>query len=70
MIYIIGKLFGRITSYNVCYTKLLRLGVKVYRPTEEEMKLWKANMDALYADVLKDAPQVLEYIKEIQKMKN
>lgn len=46
------------------------LGVKVYHPTEEEMKLWKANMDALYADVLKDAPQVLEYIKEIQKMKN
>lgn len=46
------------------------LGVKVYRPTEEEMKLWKANMDALYADVLKNTPQVLDDIKEIQKMKN
>jgi len=46
------------------------LKINVYRPTPDEMKLWTANMDKLYDEVLgKDAPQVLDYIKNIQKMK-
>lgn len=56
-------------NLNDIFKRAEEVGIKIYRPTEEEMKIWTANLDKLYAEVLKDAPQVLDYIKEVQKMK-
>jgi C4-dicarboxylate-binding protein DctP len=43
--------------------------IKIYRPTPDEMKLWTANLDAQYKEVLKDAPEVLALIEEVKALK-
>lgn len=57
-------------NLNDIFKRAEEVGIKIYRPTAEEMKLWTANLDKLYAQVLKDTPQVLDYIKEVQKLKS
>jgi len=43
------------------------LGIKVYKPTPEEMKLWTEGKDQVRQQVLKDKPQVLEEIKKLEE---
>jgi len=42
------------------------LGVKIYKPTAEELKLWQAGKAEMRQQVYKDKPQILEAINQIE----
>jgi len=43
-------------------------GIKVYNPTPAELKLWTEDSEKLWQEVCKDNPQLLEDIKQVQKI--
>ncbi len=43
------------------------VGIKVYQPTPEEMKLWEEGKDEIRRQLFKDKPQVLEEIKKLEE---
>jgi len=43
--------------------------IKIYKPTPDEARLWAANLDTQYKEVLKDAPEVLALIDEVKTLK-
>lgn len=54
-------------DYEVTLKRAQELGIKVYKPTPEEMKLWTEGKDKLREQAYKDKPQVLEEIKKIEE---
>jgi TRAP-type C4-dicarboxylate transport system substrate-binding protein len=53
--------------YEELMKQAQELGVKVYKPTPEEMKLWTEGKDEIRQQVFKDKPQVLEEIKKLEE---
>ena len=53
--------------YEEVMKQAQELGIKVYKPTPEEMKLWTAGKDEIRQQVFKDQPQVLEEIKKLEE---
>ncbi|QGP93164.1 Bacterial extracellular solute-binding protein, family 7 [Neomoorella glycerini] len=54
-------------NYEEIMKKAQEVGVKVYKPTPEEMKLWTEGKDEIRQQVFKDKPQVLEEIKKLEQ---
>ncbi|QGP93151.1 2,3-diketo-L-gulonate-binding periplasmic protein YiaO [Neomoorella glycerini] len=54
-------------DYEEIMKRAQELGIKVYKPTPEEMKLWQAGKDEIRQQVFKDKPQVLEEIKKLEQ---
>ncbi|KJR97095.1 MAG: hypothetical protein VR68_13215 [Peptococcaceae bacterium BRH_c4a] len=55
-------------NYENVIKEAEKLGVKVYRPTPEEMKLWEAPKEKVREEAYKNAPQLLKEIQEIEKI--
>lgn len=63
-----GKsLAAAMKDYEEIMKRAQELGIKVYKPTPEEMKLWQEGKDEIRRQVYKDQPQVLEEIKKLEE---
>jgi len=54
-------------DYEEIMKRAQEAGVKVYKPTPEEMKLWQAGKDEIRQQLYKDQPQVLEEVKKLEE---
>lgn len=54
-------------NYEEVMKRAQEVGCKIYKPTPEEMKLWKEGKDEIRRQVYKDQPQVLEEINKLEQ---
>jgi TRAP-type C4-dicarboxylate transport system substrate-binding protein len=54
-------------DYDEIMKRAQEVGIKVYKPTPEEMKLWTAGKDQIRQQLYSDKPQVTEEIKKLEE---